>query len=135
LAPRDVVAASAVASSRCVVLTIEYDRSRRRFREPAADPSFNNALLMLAIAIDTPTTFILADDVLAARGNSLVSQRDGRGTAIVRRDDREDREHWRGKQRRESGCLARRMQSDSHHRPLVRGRMVFLEQNPLETCS
>ena len=52
---------------------------------------------------------------LAARGESLASHRDGRGAPLARRDDREYREYLREEQRRQRGCIARRMQPDFHH--------------------
>src|SRR5438874_8092640 len=65
---------------------------------------------------------------LAARGESLASDRDGRGAPPARRDDREYREYLseeqrsrrRGPQRGSRvgvawGCIARRMQPDFHH--------------------
>ena len=52
---------------------------------------------------------------LTARGESLASHRDGRGASLARRDDREYREYLREEQRSQRGCIARRMQPDSHH--------------------
>src|ERR1700692_357468 len=46
---------------------------------------------------------------LAVRGESLASHRDGRGASVARRDDREYREYLREEQRRQRGCIARRM--------------------------
>src|SRR5438876_10923202 len=68
-------------------------------------------------------------EVLAARGESLASHRDGRGAPPARRDDREYREYLSEEQRSrpgaptartvrrgvERGCIARRMQPDFHH--------------------
>ncbi len=34
---------------------------------------------------------------------------------MARRDDREYREYLKGEQRRQRGCIARRMQPDFHH--------------------
>ena len=53
--------------------------------------------------------------ILAARGESLASHRDGRGASLARRDDQEYREYLREEQRSQRGCIARRMQSDFHH--------------------
>jgi hypothetical protein len=53
------------------------------------------------------------------RDESLASHRDGRGAPIARRDDGEYREYLTEEQRRERGCIARRMQPDFHHGLLV----------------
>ena len=53
--------------------------------------------------------------LLAARGESLASHRDGRGAPPARRDDREYREYLREEQRSQRGCIARRLQPDFCH--------------------
>jgi hypothetical protein len=58
---------------------------------------------------------------LTARGESLASHRDGRGASLARRDDREYREYLSEEQRRQRGCIARRMQPDFYH-----GLLAFL---------
>src|SRR5688572_1496312 len=60
-----------------------------------------------------------APRTLAARGGSPASHRDERGARLARRDDREYREYLREEQRRQAGCIARRMQRDFHHGLLV----------------
>src|SRR5688572_14071122 len=69
-----------------------------------------------------PTTAIFIRSVpfedtkpLAARGETPASHRDGRGAPLARRDDREYREYLSEEQRGQRGCIARRMQSGSHH--------------------
>src|ERR1700675_4094249 len=57
----------------------------------------------------------VSDTLLAARGKSLASHRDGRGASRARRDDREYREYLSEEQRSPRGCIARRMQPDFHH--------------------
>src|SRR5437867_915544 len=59
--------------------------------------------------------------ILTGRSESLASHRDGRGAAPARRDDREYREYLREEQRRQRGCIARRMQPGFHHGLLTRG--------------
>src|SRR5688572_11543021 len=61
---------------------------------------------------------------LAASGETPASHRDGRGAPIARRDDREYREYSREEQRRERGCLVRRMQRGFHHRLLAGSLLV-----------
>ena len=63
---------------------------------------------------------------LAARGESLALHRDGRGASRARRDDREYREYLREEQRSPRGCIARRMQPDSHHGLLWLDVRIFL---------
>src|SRR5919109_151457 len=43
------------------------------------------------------------------------SHRDGRGASLARRDEREYREYLTEEQRRQRGCIARRMQPGFHH--------------------
>src|SRR5712691_998731 len=52
---------------------------------------------------------------VTARGESLASHRDGRGAPMAWRDDREYREYLSEEQRRQRGCIARRMQPDFRH--------------------
>ena len=52
---------------------------------------------------------------LAVRGASGAWHRDGRGAALARRDNREYRTYLRAEQRRQRGCIARRMQRHLHH--------------------
>ena len=56
---------------------------------------------------------------LAVRGASGAWHRDGRGAAMARRDNREYRTYLRAEQRRQRGCIARRMQRHLHHGLLV----------------
>ena len=53
--------------------------------------------------------------ILAVRGASGAWHRDGRGAAMARRDNREYRTYLRAEQRRQRGCIARRMQRHLHH--------------------
>jgi hypothetical protein len=62
---------------------------------------------------------------LAARGETLASHPDGRGASLARRDDREYREYLREEQRRQRGCIARRMQPGFHH-GLLAGLLLMM---------
>ena len=64
---------------------------------------------------DATSFTFFTDRTLAARGETPASHRDERGAPIARRDDREYREYSREEQRRERGCIARRMQRGFHH--------------------
>src|SRR6478672_4286751 len=55
------------------------------------------------------------ESLLAVRGASGAWHRDGRGAVMGRRDNREYRTYLRAEQRRQRGCIARRMQRHLHH--------------------
>ena len=63
---------------------------------------------------------------LAVRGASGAWHRDGRGAAMARRDNREYRTYLRAEQRRQRGCIARRMQRHLHH-----GLLAHLEADDM----
>ena len=97
-------------------------RARVRFdhlgRRPACHPARRQAAL------------------LAARGGSPASHRGGRGARLARRDDREYRAYLREEQRRQPGCIARRMQPDFHHGLLdsvTRPLLVLGEERPFSS--
>ena len=60
-----------------------------------------------------------AGDRRPYRDASGAWHRDGRGAAMARRDNREYRTYLRAEQRRQRGCIARRMQRHLHHGLLV----------------
>ena len=61
---------------------------------------------------------------LAVRGASGARHRDGRGATMARRDNREYRPYLRAEQRRQRGCIARRMQRHLHHGLLGSGELT-----------
>src|SRR5687768_11285824 len=63
---------------------------------------------------------------LTARGEIAASHPDGRGAPLARRDDREYREYLREEQRRQRGCIARRMQPGFHHGLSARASIALL---------
>src|SRR4249919_2483162 len=60
------------------------------------------------------TLYYFGCEALAVRGAGGAWHRDGRGAAMARRDNREYRPYLRAEQRRQRGCIARRMQRHLH---------------------
>ena len=76
----------------------------------------------------------LGRTTLAVRGASGARHRDGRGAAMARRDNREYRTYLRAEQRRQRGCIARRMQRHLHHGLLGNHRPLRKAHSPPHRC-
>ena len=62
-----------------------------------------------------PGAYASGSICLAARGATPSSHRERRGARLARRDDREYGEYLSEEQRRQTGCIAVRMQMELHH--------------------